>query len=142
MMKPLMSATLIAAAATGLGLAAPARAAAGDVMKACGAKYQAAKAAKTLPAGQSWTQFLAQCRGSATASAAPAQAPRPAARPAGATRPATPASARPLSPAQLAERRNIHICAQQWQGDKAAHRIPAGQTWPKYWSACSKRLKG
>ena len=38
-------------------LAAPAMAA-DNVMQACGAKYQGAEAAKTLPAGQTWAQFL------------------------------------------------------------------------------------
>ena len=50
---------------SGLWLAAPAHAA-NDVMKQCGAKYQAAKAGNTL-GGKNWAQFLAaQCRGAQT----------------------------------------------------------------------------
>ena len=29
----------------------------------------------------------------------------------------------------------------QYRADKAAKKIPAGQTWPQYWSACNKRMK-
>ena len=52
-----------AAMLAGIGTAAPAFAA-DNAMKVCGAKYQAAKTAKTLPAGQTWGQYLAQCRAS------------------------------------------------------------------------------
>jgi hypothetical protein len=45
------------------------------------------------------------------------------------------------SPAQRAADQRIHDCGQQWQAAKAANRIPAGQTWPQYWSACSARMK-
>jgi hypothetical protein len=31
-------------------------------------------------------------------------------------------------------------CAADWKAAKAAGQVPAGQTWPKYWSACNKRL--
>ena len=66
--------------ATGLGMAIPAHAA-DNVMKECGAKYQAAKASKTLPAGQTWAQYLAQCRGTkTTASPAPVAAAKPVAQ--------------------------------------------------------------
>lgn len=40
-----------------------------------------------------------------------------------------------------AEVARITACGAQWRADKAAGRIPSGQTWPKYWSACSARLK-
>jgi hypothetical protein len=33
-------------------------------------------------------------------------------------------------------------CGTQWKADKGAGKIPAGQTWSKYWSACNARLKG
>ena len=70
------------AALLGLGLAvigSPANAE--SVMKMCGEQWQAAKAAGTTN-GETWPQFLAQCRaqqkGSA-ATAAPTVAPAPAA---------------------------------------------------------------
>lgn len=145
------SAVLVAA---GLGLAMPAHAA-DNVMKVCGAKYQAAKANKTLPAGQTWNQFLAQCRGSgAAAVAAPVPAPVAAAKPVApvpAVKPvaaATAAKASPAShlpsaqsPAMQAMHDRQRQCGQQWKADKAAGKIPAGQTWPQYWSACNTRLK-
>ncbi|MDB5736937.1 MAG: hypothetical protein JWO65_605 [Sphingomonas bacterium] len=125
-------------------LVAPAHAA-DNIMKVCGAKYQAAKAAKTLPAGQTWGQFLATCRGSAAPAAAPAPiaakiAPAPVARVA----PVAKASHLPgaQSPAMTAMHDRQRKCGQMWSADKAAGKIPAGQTWPKYWSACNTRLKG
>lgn len=33
-------------------------------------------------------------------------------------------------------------CGAEWKADKAAGKIEQGMTWPKYWSACSKRKKG
>ena len=32
-------------------------------------------------------------------------------------------------------------CGKEWREEKAAGRIEKGQTWPKYWSACDKRMK-
>lgn len=155
-------------AGAGLALAAPAHAA-NDVMKACGAKYQAAKANNTL-GGKTWAQFLAECRGSgatpaaaakpagATAPAAPSaktahlpspQSPAPAAKPAvaAATAPAAPSAKtahlpNPKSPGMAAMHDRQRQCGAQWKADKAAGKIPAGQTWPQYWSACNTRLKG
>ena len=33
-------------------------------------------------------------------------------------------------------------CGAEWKADKAAGKVEKGMTWPKYWSACSKRKKG
>ena len=119
--------------------------AAGDnAMKVCGAKYQAAKAGGTLPAGQTWQQFLTQCRG-ATGAAAPVKRLAPdgavGGKPVG-TRATRTNTAGVPSAAQTAMRTRMKQCSGQWQADKAAGKVPAGQTWPKYWSACSTRLKG
>nr|MBA3898325.1 hypothetical protein [Sphingomonadaceae bacterium] len=46
------------------------------------------------------------------------------------------------SAAPLAARARMHNCAQQWHVAKAANKIPAGQTWPQYWSQCNTRMKG
>jgi hypothetical protein len=110
--------------------------AADNPMQVCGAKYQAAKKANQLPAGQTWPQFLATCRaGMAPAASAPAVAAKPsAAKPAGA--------AKAPSANQLAARDRQKKCGQMWSADKAAGKIPAGQTWPKYYSACNAKLKG
>jgi len=121
-----------------IGLSAPASAA-DNAMQVCGAKYQAAKKANQLPAGQTWNQFLAQCRaGMAKPAATPAKTV-PAAKPmtAAVKRPAGQPSA-----AQQAMYAREKQCGQMWKADKAAHKIPANQTWPQYWSACNKRVKG
>lgn len=125
-----MGKTLLAVigAALAVAAAAPGSAAGDNAMKVCGAKYQAAKAGKTLPAGQTWTQFLASCRAGLGKPAAAAAATRaPAGQP---------------SAAQLAVRARMKQCSAQWQADKAGHKVAAGTTWPKYWSQCSARLKG
>lgn len=152
--KQALGLALIGAAA----MTAPAHAA-DNAMKVCGAKYQAAKSAKTLPAGQTWQQYLAQCRGGS--------ASKTAARPAmAAAKPAPAASASPglfgrmmgrlsgggaAAPAArpaasggggtAAMHARQQQCGQQWRAAKAAGHIPAGQTWPQYWSQCNARLK-
>ncbi len=123
--------------------------AADNAMKVCGAQYQAAKKANSLPAGQTWNQYLAQCRaGLKTAPAAASPAASTHALPPAAA-PAPVAAARPAShlpgaqsPAMVAMHDRQRQCGAQWKTDKAAGKIPAGQTWPKYWSACNTRLKG
>lgn len=98
---------------------------------------------------------------------APAQAAKPASPAAPATPPAavppgstakpTPAPAaaaakpdddedtgegvREPTPGQLAARERMKECGAQWRTAKDAGKIPEGQTWPQYWSACNKRLK-
>ncbi|MBS0478145.1 MAG: hypothetical protein JSR79_02460 [Proteobacteria bacterium] len=129
----------------GGGLASPAFAA-DNAMQVCGAKYQAAKKANTLPAGQTWNQYLAQCRAGLAKPAAvtpPAKpAPAAAAKPAKAVTPAKPAI-RPGQPtaAQAAMYAREKQCGAQWRADKAAKKVPASETWPQYWSACNKRMK-
>lgn len=144
-MTHIMKMAVAAAMLAGIGTAAPAFAA-DNVMKVCGAKYQAAKTAKTLPANQTWNQFLAQCRASLAKPAAvttPAKpAPAPAAKPAKvvAAKPAVKTPGQPTA-AQAAMYAREKQCGAQWRADKAAKKIPAGQTWPQYWSACNKRIK-
>ena len=58
----------------------------------------------------------------------------------GKTAKAAPASNKPRTANQLASDARIKRCGALWQADKAAGKT-AGQTWPKYWSACSARLK-
>lgn len=138
-MNKMLGAMMLVLAA-GVGAAMPAHAA-DNIMKVCGAKYQAAKTAKTLPAGQTWAQFLSACRGSSAVAAAPAPV---ASKPVAAAAAAPKASHLPgaQSPAMTAMHDRQRQCGQQWKADKAAGKIPAGQTWPKYWSACNTRLKG
>jgi hypothetical protein len=82
------AAGLAAMLAAGFFVAAPASAE--SVMKECGAQWKAAKEAKTTN-GQTWREFLKDCRtrvASTNATApAPAPAPAPAAEPAPAPKP-------------------------------------------------------
>lgn len=84
--------------------------------------------------------FMSSCLKGEPPATAAAAVPTPAA-PAPAA-PAGKAAGRQPSPAQQAERQRITQCGEQWRTEKAAGRIPAGQTWPKYWSACNTRMKG
>ena len=42
---------------------------------------------------------------------------------------------------QLAARERQKKCGAEWKAAKAAGKVEKGETWPKYWSACNKRLK-
>lgn len=56
-------------------------------------------------------------------------------------KPQTQTAERAPSPGQLAARARQKKCAAEWKAQKAAGKIERGMTWPKYWSACNKRLK-
>jgi len=45
------------------------------------------------------------------------------------------------SAGQLAARERQKKCAAEWKEAKAGGKIEKDATWPKYWSACNKRLK-
>lgn len=124
----------------GLAAMTTGAAAADNAMKVCGAKYQAAKTAKTLPVGQSWQQYLASCR-AGLGTPKPVAMAAPAAKPAMAKAPATAAPAAITAGRQAAIARERQ-CGAQWRADKAAGKTPAGQTWPQYWSKCNARMKG
>ena len=49
---------------------------------------------------------------------------------------------RTLTPGQIAAQERQKKCAAEWKVAKAAGKVEKGITWPKYWSACNKRLKG
>lgn len=90
--------------------------------------------------------FMASClKGEPPVASAPAAVPAPISTPTAQAAPAKPASTaagrQPTQP-QLAERERIKQCGAEWRSEKAAGKIPAGQTWPKYWSSCNTRLKG
>ena len=51
-------------------------------------------------------------------------------------------AAKPLTPGQKAARERQKKCGEEWKAAKAAGKVQKGTTWPKYWSACNKRLKG
>jgi hypothetical protein len=43
--------------------------------------------------------------------------------------------------AQLAARERRVKCGAEWRAAKEKGAVEEGATWPKYWSACNKRLK-
>ena len=45
------------------------------------------------------------------------------------------------SDGQLAARERQKKCAAEWKEAKAANKVEKGETWPKFWSDCNKRLK-
>ena len=45
------------------------------------------------------------------------------------------------SAGQLAARERQKKCAAEWKETKATGKMEKGATWPKFWSACNKRLK-
>ena len=72
-------------------------------------------------------------------------APLPALMHSAAAQTATPApAAKPKkapSAGVTAMRERQKKCGAEWKAAKAAGKIEKGTTWPKYWSACNKRLK-
>ena len=81
--------------------------------------------------------------GSAAAQTAKPAASKPASTPAGAPAgaPATSTSKKPASAGQQAMHERQKKCGAEWKEAKAAGKVEKGMTWPKYWSACNKRLK-
>ena len=51
------------------------------------------------------------------------------------------AAARSTSAATTAMRSRQKQCGTEWKAAKAAGTVDKGMKWPKYWSACNKRLK-
>jgi hypothetical protein len=65
-----------------------------------------------------------------------------AAAPAGKADAAKPKKAKkPPSAGQRAMHERQKKCGAEWRAAKKAGKIEKGMTWPKYWSACNKRLK-
>jgi len=48
---------------------------------------------------------------------------------------------RPMTPGMIASHERLKKCGAEWKEAKAAGKIEKGMKWPKYWSACNKRLK-
>ncbi len=48
---------------------------------------------------------------------------------------------KPPSAGQVALRERQKKCGAEWKAAKAAGKIETGMKWPKFWSACNKRLK-
>lgn len=45
------------------------------------------------------------------------------------------------TPGQAAAQKRIRMCGAEWRGAKAENKIPAGTTWPAFWSKCNTVLK-
>jgi hypothetical protein len=53
-------------------------------------------------------------------------------------------SAKPMkepSAGQMATRERQKKCGAEWKEAKASGHVEKGMNWPKFWSACNKRLK-
>ncbi|GLI24817.1 cytoskeletal protein RodZ [Xanthobacter flavus] len=94
------------------------------------------KPAATTPPAATTTPPAATTPATTSTPAKPA-ATAPAATGAGT---AAKPGAKPSAGATAAHQRQ-EACGAEWRAAKAAGKIPAGQTWPKYWSACNTRLK-
>jgi hypothetical protein len=72
-----------------------------------------------------------------------AQAPTPDAAAAKPTKPrAAAAKPAPTSGGRAAMLERQKKCGAEWREAKAGGKVEKGMTWPKFWSACNKRLKG
>jgi hypothetical protein len=119
-----------------------------SIMKDCGNQWKAAKAANTVPAGQTWVQFLAECRTKSAANPSPVVS-APAAAPINATNPLKPATPVVVTPVDAAKpsggreamQARAKQCGAEWKANKAELIKQGYPTWPKYWSACNTRLK-
>jgi hypothetical protein len=121
----------------GVLIASPAQAQ--SRMKACADEWNAMKTANQT-AGKKYRDFQKECLARSAAAPGAATATGPAA-----TTPATTPAAAPTAAkggggrqAMVARER---ACGQEWKADKAANKVAAGMTWPKYWSECNKRKK-
>ena len=107
------------------------------VMKQCGEQWQAAKVNGTTN-GETWPQFLSQCRGQlkgAGSPAAPAPAPQ---QQSGSLFPwQTPAPAAAAAPAS--NQSVMAACGEQWKQAKAAG-ATGGATWPQFLKQCRAQM--
>lgn len=129
-------ASLVAAAIATLPVAGPTAANAASVMRTCATEWKKAEAAGTT-GGQTWPQFLAQCRTSqSSAAAAPAPASQSGSLIPSWLQPAAPASAPASNAGGGTEHQSImRLCASRWKDAKAAG-TTGGQTWPQFLAQC------
>lgn len=128
--------SLVAAAIVfGLPVAGAGAANAESVMRTCATEWKQAQTAGTT-GGQTWPQFLAQCR---TSQGSTAAAPAPASQ-SGSLFPWWGQPAPAPAPASNAGSPGAHesvmrLCASRWKDAKAAG-TTAGQTWPQFLAQC------
>jgi hypothetical protein len=135
------SSSLLAAATLvfGLSVGGPTSANAESVMKACASQWKQAQTTGTT-SGQSWPQFLAQCRTSQSSPAStPASAPAPTSQSGSLfpwSQPSAPASA---TASNVGAGQSVMIlCASQWKDAKAGG-TTGGQSWPQFLAQCRTR---
>src|SRR5579863_5607395 len=114
---------LAATLAFGMGTAANAE----TVMKQCGVQWQAAKAAGTT-SGQTWPQFLKQCRTQLASTGAATSTPQ------GGFAPAAPATV-PSQGTSTGNQKTAAQCNEEYAANKAAIRA-SGQTKRDFVAAC------
>ncbi len=131
------------AIALGLALGGPSAASAESIMRTCATEWKQAQVSGATD-GQSWPQFLAQCRTRQGAPAGPSStaAPVPGA-PSGSlfpwSQPSAPASASASSVGAASAGQSVmKVCASQWKDAKAAG-TTGGQSWPQFLAQCRTR---
>jgi hypothetical protein len=108
-------------------------------VKACEEEWRANKAANEA-AKITEKAYVAKCRAGAEKPAV-ATTPTPAPVAPAATAKTAPATTKKPADGRQAEYARERSCGADWKADKAAGKVPAGMTWPKYWSECNKRKK-
>jgi hypothetical protein len=108
-------------------------------VKACAEEWRANKAANEA-AKITEKAYIAKCRAETDKPAAATTTTAPVAPVAPAPKMA-PATAKKPADGRQAEYARERACGADWKADKAAGKVPAGMTWPKYWSECNKRKK-
>jgi hypothetical protein len=138
--------------------------------KQCADQWKSAKAGGSVPAGQKRADYIKECRdrlaaqpGAATQATPTAAAPANPLKPAptapaaeAAKSPAVPTAApaqgaapaagekakKPMSPGMAAFHEREKKCGEEWRANTDQIKVQTpGITWPKYLSACNKRLK-
>lgn len=125
-----------ASMALGLFAATLPAAAQSTAMQSCSDDWAKMKSAGTIPDGQTWPKFWSQCAKD-YAAANPSEEAAPAAK----APESKAAKAKPAAePAAAAGGKSTAMasCSAEWAQMKEAGTIPAGQTWPKFWSQCAK----
>ena len=134
-----------ASMALGLFAATLPAAAQSTAMQSCSDDWAKMKAANTIPDGQTWPKFWSQCSKD-YAAAHPSEDAAPAAKAtnkatdskAAKAKPAEKPAAAPTASAAGGKSTAMASCSAEWAQMKEAGTIPAGQTWPKFWSQCAK----
>lgn len=106
-----------------------------DVMKVCGAEWQAVKAKNKgeAPKGVTWKSFLSDCRKRNAGSTKAAKATKSAAK-----------STKTAAKSKASGESMMSTCGAEWQKikDKNKGVAPKGMSWSKYLGECSERYAG